>query len=192
MEHLDADRLLAGLSDIRRSPTDLGTVELIVRRPAVDDREELAEGRLDTAVGLVGDTWNARASSRTPDESPHPEMQVTLMNARCIALIAGTRDRWALAGDQIYVDLDLSVDNLPAGTLLALGSARLAVTAQPHTGCAKFTQRFGLPAFRFVNSDEGKALRLRGMYARVVVPGVVRRGEKVRRVDSAGEGGTEA
>ena len=179
MEHLSTDQLEAGLDEIRRSPADRGRVELIVRRPAVSEREVLAEGRLDTVVGLVGDTWPQRRSTRTPDGSPHPDMQLNVMNARVVALLAGSPERRALAGDQLYLDLDLSEANLPAGTRLELGSAVIEVTAQPHTGCAKFSQRFGREALRFVNSEVGKALRLRGLNARVVVPGVVREGDSV-------------
>jgi len=181
MEHLSTEELEAGLDEIRRSPADRGRVELIVRRPAVGEREVLTEGHLDTVVGLVGDTWPQRRSTRTPDGSPHPDMQLNVMNARTVALLAGSPERRALAGDQLYLDLDLSEANLPPGTWLELGSAVIEVTAQPHTGCAKFSQRFGREALRFVNSETGKALRLRGLNARVVVPGVVREGDEVRK-----------
>jgi hypothetical protein len=173
--------LLAALERIRRSPADLGTLDLIVRRPAIDAREVLNEGRLDPAEGLVGDCWKSKASSRTPDRSPHPDMQLNVMNSRVIDLVAGTRERWALAGDQLYVDLDLSAENLPAGTRLALGTAVIEVTNQPHTGCAKFVERFGVDAMKFVNSLDGRRLNLRGINARVVVPGVVRVGDRVRK-----------
>jgi MOSC domain-containing protein YiiM len=179
--HLSAEELEIGLDEIRRSPADRGRVELIVRRPAVGEREVLPEGELDTVVGLVGDTWPQRRSTRTPDGSPHPDMQLNVMNAQTVALLAGSTERRALAGDQLYLDLDLSEANLPAGTRLELGSAVIEVTAQPHTGCAKFSQRFGREALRFVNSETGKALRLRGLNARVVVPGVVREGDEVRK-----------
>jgi hypothetical protein len=197
VEHLTTAQLEASLDHLRGSPTDHGTVELIVRRPTIDGREVLDEGRLDLAVGLVGDTWNQRSSRRTADGSPHPDMQLNVMNARCIELLARSAERWPLAGDQLYVELDLSVENLPPGTRLALGMAVIEVTDQPHNGCAKFTQRFGLDAFRFVNSDAGRALRLRGLNARVVVPGVVRRGDTIGKVvpvvarQSAGERGRE-
>ena len=181
MEHLSAEQLEAGLDEIRRSPADRGRVELIVRRPAVSEREVLAEGELDMSVGLVGDTWPLRRSTRTPDGSPHPDMQLNVMNARMVALLAGSPERRALAGDQLYLDLDLSEANLPAGTRLELGSAVIEVTEQPHTGCAKFSRRFGRGALHFVNSEVGKALRLRGLNARVVVPGVVREGDEVRK-----------
>ena len=182
MEHATAEELESGLEEIRSSPASEGTVELIVRRPAENEREVLEEAELDLEDGLVGDMWRGRGSSRTEDGSAHPGMQLTLMNARAIGLIAREPDRWQLAGDQLYVDLDLSSDNLPTGTRLALGSAVLEVTDQLHTGCAKFTARFGSAAIRFVNQPSGRALRLRGMYARVVQPGTVRRGDTIRRL----------
>lgn len=180
--YAQADELQAGLAHILESPRSVGVVELIVRRPREDAREVLEEGRLDKADGLVGDDWRARGSSSTPDGSARPGRQLTLMNARVIALLAGERERWPLAGDQLYVDLDLSVENLPPGTRLEAGSAVIEVTDEPHTGCAKFTDRFGSAAIRFVNQRESRPLRLRGMYARVVEPGVVRPGDAIRKL----------
>ena len=171
MEHPSTKALHDALADIRAAPADGGRIELIVRRPAVGEREVLAEGELDVAVGLVGDTWSTRGSRMTEDGSPHPEMQLNVMNARVAALVAAEPDRRALAGDQLYVDLDLSGANLPGGNVLALGTAVIEITAEPHRGCAKFTQRFGLDAHRFVNSDVGKELNLRGVNAKVIVPG---------------------
>jgi MOSC domain-containing protein YiiM len=142
----------------------------------------LEVGVLDPAEGLVGDTWNVRGSGRTADGSSHPDMQLNVMNARVVALLAQDLERRALAGDQLYLDLDLSVSNLPPGTRLALGEAVIEVTDQPHTGCAKFSSRFGVDALRFVNSPEGKELRLRGLNARVVVPGAVRQGDTVTKL----------
>jgi MOSC domain-containing protein YiiM len=141
----------------------------------------LEVGELDLAEGLLGDTWKARSSTRTPDRSPHPDMQINVMNSRAIALIAQQKDRWALAGDQLYVDLDLSPANLPAGTRLRIGSAEIEVTEEPHTGCAKFVSRFGLDAMKFVNSPTGRQLSLRGVNARVVTPGRIRVGDVVTR-----------
>ena len=97
-------------------------------------------------------------------------------------LLAQRPERWSLAGDQLFVDLDLSPENLPPGTRLAMGSAAIEVTKQPHTGCAKFVERFGLDAVKFVNSDEGKQLHLRGINARVALPGVIRVGDIVSKV----------
>jgi hypothetical protein len=174
--------LTAALDHIRAAPDDDGRLELIVRRPGLGEREVLLEAVLDLDCGLVGDTWNRRRSTRTADGSPHPEMQLNVMNARSAAAIAGPPGRWPLAGDQLYVDLDISVANLPPGTRLAIGDAVVEVTPQPHTGCVKFKGRFGGDALRFVNTGEGKALRLRGMNARVVQAGTIRPGDPVRKV----------
>jgi predicted HD phosphohydrolase len=181
--HLTMRELVAGLHEIRRSPAERGTVELLVRRPANGRREILDEAVLTLDEGLVGDNWSTRGSSRTADGGPHPQKQLTLMNSRSIALIAGHRDRWQQSGDQLFVDLDLSTDNLPPGSRLALGTAVLEITSSPHTGCLKFINRFGAEAFRFVNTAEGRRLRIRGANAVVVVPGVVRTGEPVERLD---------
>lgn len=174
---LSIDELEAGLDHIRRSPNDRGRVEYIVRRPETLKREVIAEAQLDLAIGLMGDNWKARGYRKSPDGSAHPDMQITVMNARVIALIAQSPDRWSLAGDQLYIDMDLSVDNLPPGTRLAIGTAVIEVTAEPHTGCRQFSDRFGTDATRFVNSPAGKQLRLRGLNAKVVQSGTVRVGD---------------
>ena len=179
IQHRTADELQAGLDEIGRSPVDDGTLELIVRRPDVNMREVLAEGELDVADGLVGDNWSQRSSSTTADGSPHPDMQLTLINSRLLALISPDPERRALAGDQLAVDLSLSPDDLPVWSRLRIGDAVLEVTDQPHIGCSKFTQRFGLDALRFVNSEEGRAVNLRGINARVVQPGTIHQGDRI-------------
>jgi MOSC domain-containing protein YiiM len=179
--HRTVAELEAALPDLA-SPADHGRVALIVRRPAEDAREIVEEGLLDAGTGLEGDGWIGRRSSRTPDGSPHPGRQLTLMNARVIALLADGAEAWALAGDQLFVDLDLGDANLPTGTRLAVGGAVLEVTDQPHTGCAKFAARFGHDALRFISAPERRTLRLRGIYARVVTPGLVRTGDAIAKV----------
>ena len=181
--HRSRDELEAALDHIRQAPADQGTIELIVRRPAVNEREVLEVGHLSLEEGLVGDTWAQRGSSKTPDGGPLLDAQLNIMNARTIAAVAGSVDRWPLAGDQLYIDFDLSLDTLPAGTRLALGEAVIEVTAEPHTGCQKFSSRFGLDALRFVNSPSGRTLNLRGINARVVQPGTIRQGDQIKRVD---------
>ena len=180
--HLTLEALEAGLDEIRDSPREEGVLKLIVRRPGLGEREVLQEAELDCEEGLVGDNWSTRGSSRTPDGSSHPDMQINIMNCRAIARIAQSPDRWHLAGDQLFIDLDLSAGNLPPGTRLALGSAVLEVTSQPHTGCKKFVERFGADALKLVNSPIGRQLNLRGVNAKVVQPGAIRAGDLVRKV----------
>ena len=169
--------LEAGLDEIRKAPKDEGVLRLIVRRPQIEEREVIEEGELHLEKGLVGDSWARRGSSRTPDGSPHPDMQINIMNARVAALVAQDKRRWQLAGDQLYLDMDLSAENLPAGTQLAIGSAVIEVTPPPHTGCKKFVARFGLDAMKFVNSSVGRELHLRGINAKVIQPGRIRVGD---------------
>jgi MOSC domain-containing protein YiiM len=169
------------LDHVRAAPRDGGVVKLIVRRPAVDEREAVAEAVLDVADGLVGDGWLARGSRARPDGSADPEAQVTVMSTRVLAVIEPDPARWPLAGDQLYLDMDLSVGNLPPGTRLAVGDAILEVSETPHTGCSKFSARFGSDAQRWINSPTGRELRMRGLNARIVQGGVVRVGDVVRR-----------
>ena len=155
---------------------------MIVRRPAIGERETLEVGELNLIEGLVGDNWKHRGSSRTEDGTAHPEMQLNLMNSRAANLVASGVERWPPPGAQLFVDLDLRHDNLPARTRLRLGSAVIEVTPEPHTGCDKFVARFGLDATKFVNSERGRQLRLRGLNAKVVQPGTVRVGDAVRKL----------
>ncbi len=182
MTQVTMPELTKGLDAIRQAPKAAGVLDLIVRRPVSEQREILAEGELDLVEGLVGDSWGKRRSSRTADGSPHPDMQINIMNSRVIALVAQTKERWQLAGDQLFIDLDLSSENLPPGTRLALGSAILEVTDQPHTGCKKFMARFGLDALEFISSPVGKALNLRGVNAKVVQPGIIHVGDVVKKL----------
>ena len=183
--HRTPEELEGFLPQLLAAPKDAGTLELIVRRPAAGEREVLEEGELDLALGLVGDTWVARPNRTTADGGPHPQMQLNVMSARMVAFLAGDPGRRSLAGDQLDLDLDLSHENLPAGTRLTIGDptvrgAVIEVTEPPHTGCAKFVERFGAEAMRFVNGGVGRPMRLRGLNARVVVPGRVRPGDPVQ------------
>ncbi len=183
--HRTLAELEAALDDLRAAPAELGTLALVVRRPSVGEREVLTEAVLDTAAGLRGDSWERRHNRLDPDGRPDPERQLTLMNVRVAALVAVDPERIPLAGDQLYVDLDLSQANLPPGTRLAIGDeAVVELTEPPHTGCAKFVQRLGVDAQRFVNSPVGRSLRLRGANARVVRGGVIRRGDAVVKIDA--------
>ncbi len=180
--HVEADELEAGLAHVLDSPSDLGTVELVVRRPAEGEREVLDEGVLDREQGLVGDRWRPAAAGAYGADDDGKAAQITLMNVRVVDLVAGDRERWPLAGDQLYVDLDLRYENLPPGARLEVGSAILEVSDLPHTGCAKFTARFGSEATRFINAKPNRELRLRGMNTRIVTPGTVRPGDTIRKL----------
>jgi hypothetical protein len=171
-----------GLDHIQQSPKDEGVLQLIVRRPASMEREILNEGKLDLVEGLAGDNWGTRGSSRTSNGSSHPDMQLTVMNTRVIDLVSQDKGRWQLAGDQLFIDMDLSEENLPAGTWLAIGSAVVEITPEPHTGCKKFVERFGADALKFVSTAQGKQLRLRGANAKVVQPGAIRVGDVARKL----------
>ena len=180
MPHKTAEALLAGLPDVEKSPQDQGIVRLIVRRPAVDEREIITEGELDLGLGLVGDGWVERVGRGS--DGPNRYAQLTLMNARYAELVAGEPDHWAEAGDQVYVDLDISKANLPAGSRVGLGSAIIEFSEEPHTGCAKFSARFGSEALRLANSERGRELRLRGVNTVVVKAGTFRNGDIVRKL----------
>jgi len=184
-EHVAYHRPLAEIEKaaaaMGSSPTDIGIVEMIVCRPAVDERKVLSEGALDATHGLRGDSWETRPASAA-SEGPDPLRQITLMNSRVLASIAGDRDRWPLAGDQLIVDLDLALDNLPAGTRLQIGQALTEVTAPPHTGCSKFAGRFGVEALAWANGPAGRQKRRRGMHVRVLESGSVREGDPIRKL----------
>jgi MOSC domain-containing protein YiiM len=195
--HATADFLAAGLANIRQSPKDGGTVDLIVVRPASGERMILDSAQLTPESGVLGDRWQATAWKKLPDGSPDPAIQVTLMNSRCIALIAGDEQNWATAGDNLFVDMDLSKENLPVGTQLAIGECIVQIAQPAHNGCHKFRKRFGADAVKFVNSQEGKVLRLRGVHARVVHAGSIHVGDKIHRLPAtpnfkAGEKGPKS
>jgi MOSC domain-containing protein YiiM len=183
-KHLSMTELAAGMDYIRQSPKDNGVLRMIVRRPVDDEREVVERGELDLSEGLVGDNWKSRGSKHGLNGSANPDAQITVMNARTIELLAQESERWPLAGDQLYIDIDLSDENLPPGTRLAIGSAILQVSAVPHTGCQKFSARFGVEAMKFVNSPEGKRLHLRGINTKIVQAGSIRTGDIVQKIES--------
>ena len=182
MEYKDLTTLEQGFDYVKQSPTERGTLELIVIRPEVNQRQELSEGMLDVDQGLIGDNWAARGSSETEDGSAHPEMQINIMNSRLAQLITQQQSDWKMAGDQLYVDLNLHQDNVPAGTRLSIGEAILEVTAVPHTGCKKFAERFGREALKFISTKEGRQWQLRGINAKVIQAGKISTGDVVRKV----------
>jgi len=183
IKHLTTAELEAGLEHIRQSPKDDGTLDMIVCRPEIDSRKVLDFAALDIDRGMIGDSWKRRGSSKTADGGPHPEMQITIMNSRVVALVAQEKERWPLAGDQLFIEMDLSKANLPAGSRIAIGSAILEVTEPPHLGCHKFVARFGAEAMKFVNSPLGRELCMRGIHARVVQNGTVCTGDIARKIE---------
>ena len=181
--HRSESDLEQGIAHILAAPKDSGELQLIVARPKTDMRKVLHQANLSIELGLEGDNWKAKGFRNTPDGSAHPDMQLNIMNSRAIETIAGVEQQeWPLAGDQLYVDMDLSKENLPAGTRLSLGKAEIEVTAEPHLGCKKFSDRFGRAATMFVNSDIGKANCFRGICAKVVKDGQIRLGDKLTKV----------
>ena len=184
VKHLMMQELEAAMDHLRQAPKDNGVVQLIVCRPGVDQREVLEEAELDPVKGLIGDNWLVRGSRKTPDGSAHPEMQINIMNSRVTALVAHEKERWPLAGDQLYIDMDLGRENLPPGSHLAIGSVVLEVSPLPHTGCRKFVARFGIEAMEFVNSPVGKQLCLRGINAKVIQGGIVKVGQTARKISN--------
>jgi len=182
LKHLSAAELEAGLDKIRISPKDQSVLDLIVSRPEEDARETMELADLHVEVGLVGDTWRDRPSIRSGDGKAHPDMQITMMNSRVAALVAQSKDRWPLAGDQLFVDLDLSKVNVPPGTRISVGAAILEVTNQPHTGCEKFAARFGIDALKLISSPIGRELQLRGINLKVVHGGEIRPGDAVKKL----------
>jgi hypothetical protein len=181
VNHATAEALEAALPAIQQAPADAGTVEMIALRPADGDRRIVHEAELDVVTGVVGDNWSVRPNRRTADGAPDPRAQVTLMRSR-VAVELGGQHGWVHTGDQLFVDLDLSEENLPPGSRLAVGSAVIEVTDKPHNGCAKFRRHFGEEALKFVNSPIGRRLNLRGINARVVEPGTVRAGDTIRKL----------
>ncbi len=183
--HFTTEEIQANLAELGESPTDHGTVAMMVSRPAVDERTVIEEAHFDPTIGMFGDNWQARGSSRSADGSALPDAQITLMNSRMIQALTQDPSQWQWAGDQLFVDLDLSTENLPHGTRLAIGSAILEITAMPHNGCDKFTARYGHDAIRFINSKEGRAARRRGIYAKVIQAGTIRTGDTVTKIKVA-------
>lgn len=185
MSHRTLAELEAGLGHVAAAPRERGTLEMIVVRPGEDRRATPTSAACTVHAGIAGDDWAARGSRHTADGRANPDQQIAVMNARYLDLVAGSRDRWPLAGDQLVVDLDLSDDHLAAGDRLRVGGVEVEVTPHAHTGCAKFRDRFGVEAVRFANGPEGRRLHLRGIYVRVVRPGVLHVGDTIERLPAS-------
>jgi MOSC domain-containing protein YiiM len=180
--HRTETQILDGLKEVRESPQNNGLLEAIVIRPGSEERLSLQQCRLSPEGGTEGDAWARGCWLKLPDGRPHPDVQICIMNSRMINLVAGEKHRWELAGDNLFVDLDLSRENLQAGQLLSIGGCIIEITEQSHNGCSKFSQRFGPPALKVVNSPTGKELRLRGIYAKVIKAGDVRVGDLITKL----------
>jgi MOSC domain-containing protein YiiM len=181
MIHKSLDELNAALPDIRAAPKE-GPIEALVIRPDHGARLMPERVRLSRAGGTEGDHWARGCWRSTEDGAPHPDVQICIMPARVIRAIAGARENWAEAGDNLFIDMDLTPENVPPGTRLSMGSAVLEITAEPHNGCQAFIDRYGRDACLFVNTGPGRLMRLRGIYGRVVQDGEVRVGDPVRKV----------
>jgi hypothetical protein len=180
--HLTEVELAEALPTVRRAPTVDGTVVVIVVRPDRELRELPDECEVTPEAGIPGDRWSRHCTRQLPDGRLNPDTQITLMNTWFLAQIAGSRERWPLAGDNLLVELDVSERNLPVGQRLRIGTAVLEITEHPHLGCAKFSKRFGAEALKFVNSDEGRRLRLRGVHAQVVQSGRISVGDRIEKL----------
>ena len=183
VKHLTKEELQAGLPHILESPQDNGLLEAIVIRPDHGVRRDLQSCEISLALGTHGDHWIKGCHISTEDGKPHPDVQICIMNARCIGLIAQERDRWPLAGDNLFIDLDLRPENLAPGQCLSIGSAIIEISSVPHTACQSFVERYGKAAVVFVSAPKGRAMKLRGIYARVVRDGTVTVGDRVVKVD---------
>ncbi len=176
---VSAAEIEAGMAHVAASPKDAGRVEAIFIRPETDEREALQEVRISPEGGVEGDRWSR---SGREEKAPDPRSQVSLMNVRVLNLIAPDKERWPMAGDNLIVDLDLDVENLPVGQRLSIGNAVLEVTEVPHPGCKKFLARYGKDAMGYINANERKDLRLRGVFAKVIEPGTVSVGDTIDKV----------
>ncbi|MCX4026571.1 MOSC domain-containing protein [Endozoicomonas sp. SM1973] len=170
------------LEIIKQSPKQEGSVKLIVCRPSVDQRKVLEVGELSLEEGLLGDNWKQRELTRSKNGMVKVDNQLNLMNSRVIEAITTDKEQWQLAGDQFYVDFDLSYENTPPGAQLLIGNAIIEVTEEPHLGCKKFADRFGMDAVKFVNSEQGKQLNLRGINAKIIKPGLVKVGSIIKKI----------
>ena len=182
IEHRSIADLENGLENIKKSPADNGMLYMIVVRTSKRERAVPWYCKLSPAFGVEGDHWSQGAWKSLPEGIPDPMVQVTIMNSRCLDLIATSKERWPLAGDNLIVDMDISTANLKPGQKVSIGSAVLEISDIPHTGCMKFRDRFGVEALKFVSSKEARELRLRGLFARVIKEGEISIGDRLKKI----------
>lgn len=175
--------LTAGLQGILSAPKQNGTLELIVIRPGRGERFTPAEIEVSAVEGLPGDHWSNGTGYAREDGAGDPDAQICIMMASCIRAIAGAKANWPPAGDNLFIDMDLTPKNMPPGTRFAIGSAEFIVSELPHNGCQDFIDRYGRDACVFLMTGEGKKNRLRGIYARVTRDGTVSVGDTVRKLE---------
>lgn len=185
VRHLTTQEIEAGLPDVHASPKDHGELVAIFTRPAVGERRELQATEITAECGIPDDHWSKGCWKSLENGAPDPDVQISLMSSRFINLIASSRENWGLSGNNIFVDLDLTPENLPIGQKLKVGAAELVITAVPYTGCAKFIERYGRDACVYVNRGLGRDMRLRGVYGRVVKDGYIKVGDKVTKLPAS-------
>ena len=178
MTHPSTEDLEARLAWLADAPKDGGAITGIVIRPRTNERVLLSECKVSPELGVHGDNW----ASGSHGETPNPSAQITIMNTRMIELLADEKERQALAGDQFFADMDLSKTNLKVGQQLRIGTAVLEIMSKPHLGCVKFSNRFGADALKFVNSEAGTEMRLRGVYASVISSGSIEVGNAIEKI----------
>jgi MOSC domain-containing protein YiiM len=182
-KHRSFAELQQGLPFILAAPQDDGVLRSIVERPSHGERLTPKASEVSLARGVHGDHWEKGCWRTTEDGKPDPDVQICIMSARCIELIAGSIENWPPAGDNLFIDMDLTPANMPPGQRFAIGTALFEITGVPHNGCDQFIARFGRDAVLFVNTGDGKRLRLRGIYARVIKDGRIAAGDRVAKLD---------
>jgi hypothetical protein len=168
--HLASDELERGYAQLS-PPKDSGELALICARGEDGQRSELQRAALSVRGGLPGDAWFRDCPEKV-------DAQLTVMRVDVARLFANGQSI-TLAGDNLFVDLDLSKANLPCGSRLRIGGALLEVTPEPHNGCLKFRQRFGADALRFTAEPNRHDQHLRGIYLKTVEAGEVAVGDTI-------------
>jgi hypothetical protein len=164
-KHRSLVEIIAGFEALPPPPKDRGRLSLIVRRYPDGHREILSSTRLTPEEGVPGDGWNRRPPRKI-------DAQLAVIRIDIAELLAGEQSV-TLVGDQLFVDLNISSENLPTGTRLRVGNAEVEMTPEPHNGCLKFKDRFGQEALDFVNAKATRDQNRRGVYWKVVKAGEI-------------------